>query len=533
MSGWLDISNTTFYNDYNGYISNQLLNVTSNVTESSENGLRVINIKENTHYRVTILMQNRFRIGCVSALTNGTNVINYICHALDTNGTTNIGSRQELEITSGTGEVFLCVYGWASSAGDTIFNTLGSITLEVMTYNVTFMDWDNTVLNIEQVQENTAALPPLPPIREGYIFDHWDRTFSCITEDLTVTAVYRTALEHTVIKIYNSAYFLTQTVDKVISSNLHDALDGECTFEFSTLADRSEGIDVNGIAEYEGWYFNIVRVTKSISSGLMVIAVSCEHISYVLNDDRYKIDSFSFTGSPTNGLSQLLSGTQFSVGTVDFTDSVTMKINTSVTRREALMQFIAILGGEIEYTGKCIGIRRHRGSETVKELMSGKNVTDIGVTHDSRSLTASYDVSFHKVADYSVGDEVHIVFIPLGVDVLTRIIAMEYNPFYRYNIRVEVGDYIPTINDSLYSIKKEVAESNEDMSEIWNAFDSFGSDYSRFQTDYDNFLNTFKEVQNLSIGETQFTVSFTDGTNAVYNYTVDSQGRITGIAKEV
>ncbi|MPN55219.1 hypothetical protein SDC9_202898 [bioreactor metagenome] len=118
------------------------------------------------------------------------------------------------------------------------------------------------------------------------------------------------------------------------------------------------------------------------------------------------------------------------------------------------------------------------------------------------------------------------------MDVLTRIIAMEYNPFYRYNIRVEVGDYIPTINDSLYSIKKEVAESNEDMSEIWNAFDSFGSDYSRFQTDYDNFLNTFKEVQNLSIGETQFTVSFTDGTNAVYNYTVDSQGRITGIAKE-
>ena len=273
---------------------------------------------------------------------------------------------------------------------------------------------------------------------------------------------------------------------------------------------------------------------KDINAALEEVdAALAQLISYVLNDDRYKIDAFDYTGLPAAGLAQLLAGTQFSAGTVEFSSSVTMKINQSVTRREALMQFVAICGGEIEYSGHYINLRQHRGSTAVKQLMDGKKVTDVSVTYDSRSATESYEVAFHKVADFAVGDEVQIVFTPMHINTRTRIIAMEYNPFYKYSIRVEVGSYRPTINDNLYRIEKTATDNNDDMSAIWDEFGSMSDSFDSFEADYGNFLDTYKEVQNIAVGTTSFSVTFSDGSVTTYNYTVDSQGRMTSITKAV
>ena len=165
--------------------------------------------------------------------------------------------------------------------------------------------------------------------------------------------------------------------------------------------------------------------------------------------------------------------------------------------------------------------------------MDGKNVTDVSVTFDSRSATESYEVAFHKVADFAVGDEVQISFFPMHISARTRIIAMEYNPFYKYSIRVEVGSYKPTISDDLYRIEKSTSDNSEDMSAIWNQFDSFDSDYGDFQSDYGNFLDTYKEVQNIAVGDSSFTVTYSDGSMATFNYSVDSKGRMTSITRAV
>lgn len=45
--------------------------------------------------------------------------------------------------------------------------------------------------------------------------------------------------------------------------------------------------------------------------------MECEHISYILNDDEYKVTAFDMTGTPRQILWALLEGTPFSVGTVD------------------------------------------------------------------------------------------------------------------------------------------------------------------------------------------------------------------------
>jgi surface protein len=58
------------------------------------------------------------------------------------------------------------------------------------TYTVTFKDWDGSVLKTQSVESGSAATAPSNPSREGYDFTGWDKTFSNITSDLTVTAQY-------------------------------------------------------------------------------------------------------------------------------------------------------------------------------------------------------------------------------------------------------------------------------------------------------------------------------------------------------
>lgn len=57
-------------------------------------------------------------------------------------------------------------------------------------FTVSFVDWDGTVLSSQTVEEGASAIAPADPIREGYAFTGWDKDFSAVTEDLTVTAQY-------------------------------------------------------------------------------------------------------------------------------------------------------------------------------------------------------------------------------------------------------------------------------------------------------------------------------------------------------
>lgn len=57
-------------------------------------------------------------------------------------------------------------------------------------YTVTFLDWNETVLKTDVVINGNAATAPTDPTRDGYIFIGWDKDFSSVTADMTVTALY-------------------------------------------------------------------------------------------------------------------------------------------------------------------------------------------------------------------------------------------------------------------------------------------------------------------------------------------------------
>ena len=55
---------------------------------------------------------------------------------------------------------------------------------------VTFVDWDGTVLKTQQVPAGGNATAPADPSREGFVFTGWDRGYTNVRTNITVTAQY-------------------------------------------------------------------------------------------------------------------------------------------------------------------------------------------------------------------------------------------------------------------------------------------------------------------------------------------------------
>ena len=261
---------------------------------------------------------------------------------------------------------------------------------------------------------------------------------------------------------------IVSTLNSVISASFSEKLSGEVSLSVTTLSSRTEQMKNGQFLKLEGQYYNIVRIARSLSGGMPVTTASCEHVSYILNDEKYNLVTFVFEGSPKDGMEMLLKDTPFSLGINEATENVAVAFTEgTLNRRNAIMRFIDACGCEIEYDGFNINLRKHRGSVEPKVLMDGKNVTDLSVTIDARENTSSYEISFFKMADLQVGDEVSIVFTPMDINVRTRIVGIEYNPFYRYTIRIEVGDYVPNLLAStatqLANIKQEFRAADGEM----------------------------------------------------------------------
>ena len=275
-------------------------------------------------------------------------------------------------------------------------------------------------------------------------------------------------------------------------------------------------------AELDGQYYNIVRLSKRITGGFPVTTAQCEHISYILNDEIYNLVTFVFEGTPTEGLTELLSGTPFSVGIVEETKRVEVAFTdqSPLSRRNALMRFIDACGCEVEYDGYKINLRKHRGSTVRKVLLDGENVTDLSATIDSRESAVAYEISLFKMADLQAGDEVNITYTPMGIQVDTRIISIEYDPFYRYTVRVEVGDYVPNLMASTATqmdrIRQEFRAADGRLESTIESVDGELSELTQTVSGFDLRISTAEgAVSELSLTVGGFDTRIADAEGAV------------------
>lgn len=76
------------------------------------------------------------------------------------------------------------------SKGTVSFSNLVYTVTYSLSYTVTFVDWDGTILKTQTVAEGSSATAPSNYYRYGYKFTGWDVDFNNVTSDLTVTAQY-------------------------------------------------------------------------------------------------------------------------------------------------------------------------------------------------------------------------------------------------------------------------------------------------------------------------------------------------------
>ena len=70
-----------------------------------------------------------------------------------------------------------------------------NVTVIYGAFTVTFLDGQGKTLKTETVKKGEDATAPSAPTRDGYTFNGWDKEFSNVTQDLTVTAQWKKSPE--------------------------------------------------------------------------------------------------------------------------------------------------------------------------------------------------------------------------------------------------------------------------------------------------------------------------------------------------
>ena len=122
--------------------------------------------------------------------------------------------------------------GWApavaSVTGDVTYTA--TFTDTVNQYTVTFKDENGDVLKTEEVAYGSGATAPADPVKEAdaeyhYAFSGWDKDFSAVTGDLTVTATYTAAAHVPTEKIITPATCTEDGEKEIICSGCGRKID--------------------------------------------------------------------------------------------------------------------------------------------------------------------------------------------------------------------------------------------------------------------------------------------------------------------
>lgn len=264
------------------------------------------------------------------------------------------------------------------------------------------------------------------------------------------------------IKILDASLNELATLPYVIDGNRTEEINGENLLSFSLLIDGTIDtyIDENAVIGYGDDYFDIAYFEKVENGGRHPeVKVECEHISYRLNNPEYNKEYFTEIGTPVFIFGKILEGTEFSIGTIDFTETLTYSAQEAKSRRQLLFEFAYLLGGELVFNGFEISIVEQRGSSVPKDLTSGGNVTVLSKRVDKRKRdelgnpTIYYTCSLYNPVELTLGDVVVLEASKLDIDIELRIVKLTVNPYDPTQAVFEISNTLPSLEDSIYRIE--------------------------------------------------------------------------------
>lgn len=260
---------------------------------------------------------------------------------------------------------------------------------------------------------------------------------------------------------------LKATLPRVRQANLHESLSGERTFACRVPRADVANVSLGDVLTYDGESYDIVRLNVQSAAPKPLADISCEHISYRLNE--VTVAAGTYSGTPSQLLAEFLSGTGFSAGTVQVSATVQLGFSSDTNVRAALVGLAALSESEIYYSGATVSLLTHVGRTVAVELSEKKNVESISVVMDKRNDSLSINVTLFKETALDVGDAVRIDYDSLGVHVSDRVISRDVDPFNPLHLRIVTGDYIPSFvnytEDGLEEVDEKIEEAEEEILE--------------------------------------------------------------------
>ena len=262
------------------------------------------------------------------------------------------------------------------------------------------------------------------------------------------------------VSILNASMERVAIIKDIINPWRFEEINGENKLEFKAILSEkvANSLVETNIVEFNNDYFDIAYYSKDINEdGTATISTECEHISYRLNDEQYNLDYFAYTGTPTQVLAQVLNGTGFTVGALEYVDNITYSAQEKKSRRSLLMGLVALLGGEVIFNKFSVSILNRRGSTDLQIFTKGKNIEVISKVFDGRvqpnkiAYTCTPIVLPNK--DINLGDDVLLVQPELGIQDTLRVVMVGYNPVDTMEKEVEIANFINGLEDQLYKIE--------------------------------------------------------------------------------
>ena len=182
--------------------------------------------------------------------------------------------------------------GWDGSYTNITADTTLVATYTVSVYTITFTDWNGTVLATKTANYGGSVTAPADPTREGHTFAGWDKTFSNITSDLTVNATYTINSYTVTFKDYDGAVLATKTVNYGSAAEAPanpsrvgykftgwDKDFSSITTDLTVTAQYSE-VEVHLLGDFNGWTSSSgTKMTKS-SNGIYTKTLTLNAGSY-------------------------------------------------------------------------------------------------------------------------------------------------------------------------------------------------------------------------------------------------------------
>lgn len=267
------------------------------------------------------------------------------------------------------------------------------------------------------------------------------------------------------LKILNTDQELEAIITDYWNDNIDEEINKNFVFTFSAVVDeKSEYLVNDNLVEVENNLFRIKYYETQMSSQGNIINVFCEQVAYDLLDDD--MDYFTATGTPTAILTELFTGTSFTVGTVDFTADTLFSIQEPTNKRAILVQFANALGGELKFDKFEISLLTRRGVDEGVQFREAKNIRGITVRKDKRSGAeqTAYSVDLIELRDLpeygeleavGLGDTIRVISPSTSTDVEQRIVKYSYSPKQRINSSVTIANFVEGIEDTVTNIKQQ------------------------------------------------------------------------------